>query len=104
MIEIKRPKPNIIEVKDMTIPVLEDISFIMDEIHKEVMERREEHAKKYVAELLNNLLEYIMNNMTVFYLDNIEIWNRSTKMDTSGEWEEYTVKRWINKDEPRGSN
>ena len=33
----------------------------------------------------------------------IQIINRGTKQDTSGEWEEYTVKRWIWKDEPRES-
>ena len=96
MIEIKRPKPNIIEVKDMTVPVLKDISFIMDEINKEIMERREEHAKKYVAELLNNLLN-IVSNMTYLQLDNIEIWNNANHLTTDGAYEEYRIVRWIMK-------
>ena len=55
--------------------------------------------------MLDRLLDIAKENTIVMLGHNwIDIINRGTKQDTSGEWEEYTVKRWINKDEPRGSN
>lgn len=54
---------------------------------------------------ISDILDIAKKNYICQYdRGNIEIINRGTKMDTSGEWEEYIVKRWIYKDEPRGSN
>ena len=54
---------------------------------------------------ISDILDIAKKNYICQYdRGNIEIINRGTKMDTSGEWEEYIVKRWIYKDEPRESN
>ena len=54
---------------------------------------------------ISDILDIAKKNYICQYdRGNIEIINRGTKMDTSGEWEEYLVKRWIHKDEPRESN
>ena len=96
MIEVKMTEPNKLEIKDMTIPLENDIGLLMDRIHEEIMEQREEHAKKYVAELLNNLLN-LVSNMTCLQLDNIEIWNNANHLTTDGMYEEYRIVRWIEK-------
>ena len=42
--------------------------------------------------------------VTEYYKGQVKIFYKGIKIDTSGEWEEYTVKRWIWKDEPRESH
>lgn len=60
--------------------------------------------------MLDRLLDIAKENTIVMLGHNmlghnwIDIINKGTKQNTSGEWEEYIVKRWIYKDEPRESN
>ena len=41
--------------------------------------------------------------VTEYYKGKVKIFYKGVKMDTSGEWEEYIVKRWIWKDEANRS-
>lgn len=93
-----------------TALVKEDIHHLMERIDEEIMKYQENEAREYVAELLNNLLQYV-STMTFLRLGNIEIWVKD-KQQIDSSWagieggvrEEYKIVRWVSKDEPRESN
>ena len=94
------------EVISFENPVLKEL----DELNKKMVDSYEEASKKYVAELLNNLLQYT-SKMTFLRLGNIEIWVKGKEQIDShyagiegGVREEYKIVRWVSKDEARGSN
>ena len=93
-----------------TALVKEDIHHLMERIDEEIMKYQENEAREYVAELLNNLLQYV-STMTFLRLGNIEIWVKDKQLIDSlyygiegGVREEYKIVRWIWKDEPRESH
>ena len=90
--------------------VKEDIHHLMERIDEEIMKYQENEAREYVAELLNNLLQYV-STMTFLRLGNIEIWVKDKQLIDSpydgiegGVREEYKIVRWVGKDEARESN
>lgn len=90
-----------------TALVKEDIHHLTERIDEEIMKYQENEAREYVAELLNNLLQYV-SNMTFLRLGNIEIWAGDKQQVCSavgdGVREEYKIVRWVGKDGTRNSD
>ena len=110
MTEIKMPKAKALEIKNECIAAENFLEKEFEKITEKWVQPREEESKKYVAELLNNLLQYT-SKMTFLRLGNIEIWVKDKQLIDSpydgiegGVREEYKIVRWVRKDEHRESN